>query len=181
MATHAVVTGDTWQSIASDAVSTVERLLRSNGCDPTNPPPDPAAGSVVVLPDAPSACAVAPGNANTVDLGAHSVHTLQMQLYDDDGSPMTNVRYCVSFFGHVLRGTSPDGWVTITYPALTCASVEVDWGDPTDGSNGYLHSVTLLTENYQGEYVDKVAVSSGSGSLSNTQASPSGQGSPTST
>jgi hypothetical protein len=181
MATYSVTSGDTWQSIASSAGSTMQRLLLSNGCDPTNPPPDPDAGSVVYLPDAPTPCAVAPGNTNTVALGAHSVHTLQMQLYDDDGNVMTNVRYSVGFGGHTLRGTSSDGWVTITYPAMTCASVEVDWGDATDGSGGYLHTVTLLTENYQGEYVDKVAVSSGSGGSTSTQAPPSTQTTPAAT
>lgn len=164
MALHSVVTGDTWQSIADDSAVSLDTLLLANGCDPSSPPPDPEARSEVAIPAAPRSC-VAPGNTNTIQR-PQSVQTLKMQLYDDDGNVMSNVRYQVSFFGHTLRGTSPDGWVTITYPAGTCASVTLDWGNATDGSDGYLHSVTLLTEHYQGDFVDKIAVSSGSGSPS---------------
>jgi hypothetical protein len=162
-AIHRVLLGETWQSIADDFRVPVQQLLMANGSDPATHPADPDAGSELVLPGIPPPYTVAPGNTNTIDLTSRDLHSLKMQLYDDDGYVMTDVRYCVSFFGHRVRGTSPDGWVTITYPANTCASVDLAWGGPP-GAVGYRYGTTLLTEHYQGEFVDKIAVSSGSGS-----------------
>ncbi|MGA2448922.1 MAG: hypothetical protein ABTD50_09630 [Polyangiaceae bacterium] len=166
MPSRQVIAGETWESIAAGVAVTVPELLLANGCDPDDPPPDPEVGSVVFLPRGQRAYAVSPGNIHPIASGSKTAHTLRMQLYDDDGNVMTNVRYSVGFFGHTLRGTSPDGWVTIAYPSATCASVTVDWGDATDGSDAYRYEVTLLTENYQGEFEDKIAVSSGSGYMS---------------
>jgi hypothetical protein len=162
MPIHRVLPNETWQSIADDFRVPVQQLLIANGSDPTNPPADPDAGSELVLPGPPPPYAVAPGNKNTIESRSRDLHSLKMQLYDDDGYVMTDVRYRVSFFGHTVRGTSPDGWVTITYPANTCASVELAWGN-APGAADYRYLTTLLTEHYQGEFVDKIAVSSGSG------------------
>jgi hypothetical protein len=49
--------------------------------------------------------------------------------------------------------------------------VDLKWGDPPGGADGFRYAVTLLTEHYQGEFVDKIAVSSGSGSPSGASSS----------
>jgi hypothetical protein len=160
MATWSVNSGDTWQSIASGANIPLARLLLANGCD-ASAIPELQSGSQLVLDTSPPVCSVAAANTNTVS--APHVHKLAIQVHDDDGNVMTAVPYRVSFFGHTICATSPDGWVTIAYLYGTCAAVGLSWGAPASGGEGYLHDTTIQTDHYQGRCVDKIAASSGSG------------------
>ena len=151
MATYTTIEGDTWDTIATSNNVPTSWVLLSNGLDPdADPPPsDPLPGTVVNVPLAPPAASIAPSNACTVDAGPGGLDVVRIRLHDDTPSPLTNVRYSLRYEGGAQDGTSPDGWVTVAFPAEQCATVELSWGAPDDQSD-HPYQTVLFSDSMTG-------------------------------
>ena len=130
MTTVTVNEGDTWDSIATANAVPLSWLLLENGLDPNASNADPTPGSLVNIPEGPAVSDVAAGHCNSVHIGPSGVRTVKIRLHDANSVPMTNAYYWVLYpGGGNVRGTTTDGWVSVTYQKHEVSSdVWIGWG-----------------------------------------------------
>ncbi len=129
MKTVTVDDGDTWDSIAAANETPLGWLLLQNGLHPNASHPQPLPGSIVNIPDGPAASDIAAGHCNTVKLGPSGLRTVKIRLHDSASVPMTKANYWVLYpGGGNVRGTTTDGWVSVTYPKSEHGDVWIGWG-----------------------------------------------------
>jgi hypothetical protein len=152
MQMYTVAAGDTWDSIATANEMPTSWLLLGNGHDPNASPAAeaPEEGTDIVIPPSPPDHPVAPENSNALDLGAGGLETIRLRLHDHEPGALGGVRYSATSAMGPTSGTSDgDGWITIVYPAGTCATITVQWG-AADGDSPHPYQAEIVVDCFTG-------------------------------